>query len=107
MATLGTEEISCCCKEVAIGFFVLRDKKKWPLAEVQLYKYNNNYRNLFIFSLKDLESLLQRNKSLVEESENLTESLAKQREKYEQLQVSYSDHNILHTVNFDSSNYNN
>lgn len=35
---------------------------------------------------KDLESLLQRNKSLVEESENLTESLAKQREKYEQLQ---------------------
>lgn len=35
---------------------------------------------------KDLESLLQRNKSLVEESENLTEALAKQREKYEQLQ---------------------
>lgn len=35
---------------------------------------------------KDIESLLQRNKSLAEESENLTESLAKQREKYEQLQ---------------------
>ena len=65
---------------------------------------------MFIFSLKGLESLLQRNKSLVEESENLTEALAKQREKYELLlQVSYSDHNILHTVvlsNFVGSNYN-
>ena len=46
MATLGTEE-SGHCKEVAIvkmfkqesmyGLFVGWDKKKWPLAEVQLY----------------------------------------------------------------------
>ena len=57
-----------------------------------------NYRHLFIFSLKDLESLLQRNKSLVEESENLTEALAKQREKYEQLQVSYCDHSYCDSI---------
>ena len=36
--------------------------------------------------------------SFLTEWENLTEALAKQREKYELLQVSYSDHNILHTV---------
>ena len=51
-----------------------------------------------IFSLMDLEPLLQRNRSVVEESENITEALAKQREKCEQLQVSYSDPNIVHTV---------
>ena len=42
---------------------------------------------LRVFSPKDLDALLQKNKSLEEESENLAESVAEQKEKYQHLQV--------------------
>lgn len=40
-----------------------------------------------IFSQKDLDALLEKDNTQEEESKNLTELLAKQKEKYELLQV--------------------
>ena len=44
-------------------------------------------KKLSVSSQKDLDSLLEKDKTLEEESKNLTELLAKQKEKYELLQV--------------------
>ena len=62
------------------------------VKEMQLKNNNGLVLNLMvkamcIFSPKDLDALLEKDKTLEEESKNLTESLAKQKEKYEQLQV--------------------
>lgn len=55
-----------------------------------------------VFSSKDLDALLQKDKTLEEESKNLTELLAKQKEKYELLQVM----NMTRIVNIKKINKN-
>ena len=42
-----------------------------------------------MFAFQDLNTLLDKNKTLEEESRNLKETLATQKEKYEKIQVDY------------------
>ena len=49
--------------------------------------YLHEVKSPIFFSQKDLDALLEKDKTHEEESKNLTEMLAKQKEKYELLQV--------------------